>query len=339
MKHAASPQRIKPGPTTRSDTYDQSRITAGPWTRRALRSMAFVRGAASICSAKKAAAPRRAMPSCPYRASTTAPTLIQPVCSGMFQNHPCSKDSMKMLVSSGSGSRSRALVVAVDGQVAEVRVDPAEAERPADEAGLAAGVHDVPGLEPLLPPVFVREAHADGAVAFEQHAQHAAPLADLGSRRRGVLEEHLVEGRPPHLVGVGKVLVGLAEVPAPGLGRGAPDHRGAPLLEVALGLEPGEHAQRVQDGHRRGEQRLADVVAGKPLPFQERHGQALSGQEGRRRRARRSSPDDDDVRPAHPPVVTLTARRGSDRASCSWPGRCRRARAGPAPWPSRGTRG
>ena len=47
-------------------------------------------------------------------------------------------------------------------------------------AGLAAGVHDVPGLEPLLPPGLVGEAHAGGAVALEQHAQHAAPLADLG---------------------------------------------------------------------------------------------------------------------------------------------------------------
>jgi len=30
MKQAASPQRMKPGPMTRSDTYDQSRMTVGP---------------------------------------------------------------------------------------------------------------------------------------------------------------------------------------------------------------------------------------------------------------------------------------------------------------------
>ena len=116
------------------------------------------------------------MPSCPYRASTTAPTLIQPVWSGMCQNHPCSNDSMKMLVSSGSGSRARSVEVAVDGEVPEVRVDPAQAERAADEAGLAARVHDVPGLEPVLrAAVGVRDAHADRAIAVEETARTRHP--------------------------------------------------------------------------------------------------------------------------------------------------------------------
>ena len=40
-------------------------------------------------ASKKALAPLRWMPSCPVLESTTAPTLVRPVCSGMLHSQPC----------------------------------------------------------------------------------------------------------------------------------------------------------------------------------------------------------------------------------------------------------
>ena len=61
-------------------------------------------------------------------------------------------------------------------------------------AGLAAGVHDVPGLEPPLAARLVRVAHADGAVALEAaRSSTRHPSRTSAPRRRGVLEQHLVE--------------------------------------------------------------------------------------------------------------------------------------------------
>src|SRR5262249_21201595 len=76
------------------------------------------------------------------------------------------------------GQSLAAFVVAVDGEIAEVRVDPPEPKRPPDEAGLAARVDDVLGLELALPVVVLfGEAHADGAIAVEDRGAHPASLA------------------------------------------------------------------------------------------------------------------------------------------------------------------
>src|SRR5262249_27451775 len=109
----------------------------------------------------------------------------------------------------------------------------------------------------------------------------------------------------------------------------------APLLQIPVGLEAGEHPQQIEGGHRSREQGLPDVIAGDALALEQRDGHALSRQERGRCGACWSSAYDDDLEPTHPRRLTPTARPSWARASCSWSDRCRTGRTGPAPWPSR----
>ena len=96
----------------------------------------------------------------------------------------------------------------------------------------------------------------------------------------GVVEQDLVEGRTPDLVGVGPGAVGLPEVPAPGFGVASPEHRRAPLFRESGGLYLLEDAEVLEDGHGGGQQGLADVFAGEAFALQEGHIKASAGEEG-----------------------------------------------------------
>ena len=89
----------------RVDRYDQSRTTYGPSTSFVPSMSSEVRGARSSCAWNAASTPSSRIARWPSSLSTTAPTLETPVWSGIAQHQPCSYDSMKMLVSAGSGRR------------------------------------------------------------------------------------------------------------------------------------------------------------------------------------------------------------------------------------------
>ena len=99
----------------------------------------------------------------------------------------------------------------------------------------------------------------------------------LDSEASGVVEEYLVEGGTPDLVGVGPGTVGLAEVPTPGFRIAAPEHGRAVLLREASTFDLFQDAEVFEDGHGCGKQGLADVFAGEAFAFEQDYVEAVSG--------------------------------------------------------------
>ena len=130
----------------------------------------------------------------------------------------------------GPGQARCALEIAVHGEVAEEGVKPPQPERVRDQAALTARVDDEARAHEALAVLVVRVAHPDGAAVLEAHLEGAMALAHVDVVRPAVLQQQLVKLGPRHLIRVRVALARLAEVPAPGLRAGAPDHRRAPLL-------------------------------------------------------------------------------------------------------------
>ena len=108
----------------------------------------------------------------------------------------------------------------------------------------------------------------------------------------GVVQQQVVEGRPPYLVGMRILAVGLPEEPAPGFLVLTPDHGGAQLLDKSLGLDGRQDIEFLEDGDTGGKQGLAHVLAGKNLTFEKENLPALAGQHGSGGAAGGPAPDD-----------------------------------------------
>ena len=85
------------------------------------------------------------------RTSTTAPTLIVPSCSGMYQNQPSPKAAERMWLRELARQALGAAEVAEDGQVLEELVEAAQPERAAEERALSAGVDHEARARPRTP--------------------------------------------------------------------------------------------------------------------------------------------------------------------------------------------
>ena len=114
----------------------------------------------------------------------------------------------------------------------------AQSQPAAQQSRLAGCVNDEAGPHVGRDPV-AQAAHANGSIALEQDIRHVQPLAHIDTVGPAVLEEQLVELGPPDLIRVWIALVGLAEVPAPGLAIPAPDHSGSGLRQEARLLHGG----------------------------------------------------------------------------------------------------
>ena len=145
-------------------------------------------------------------------------------------------------------------------------------------------------------PVAVGGFDGDGwpGVGFDGGVDDSGALVDVDAVAFGVVEQHLVEGWSPDLVGVGVGGVGLGEVPGPGFGVAAPDHGGAVLGGEAGGFNLADDAEGFENGDGGGEEGFADVFSGEDFSLEEDDLEALSGEEGGGGGASGASADDDD---------------------------------------------
>ena len=145
-------------------------------------------------------------------------------------------------------------------------------------------------------PVAVGRFDGDGwlVVGFDGGVDDSGALVDVDAVTFGVVEQHLVEGWSPDLVGVGVGGVGLGEVPGPGLGVAAPDHGGAVLGGEAGGFNLVDDPEGFEDGDGGGEEGFADVFSGEDFSLEEGDLEALSGEEGGGGGASGASANDDD---------------------------------------------
>ena len=133
-----------------------------------------------------------------------------------------------------------------------------------------------------------------GSAIVEHDAGGLAALAHVHAGAAGVVEQDGVKLGTPHLVGVGVAGVGLAEVPAPGLAIGAPDHGRAALDGEAGALDLIHHAQIVQDGDAGRQQGLADVGPREAFALQQDDSVPLACEEGAGAGTGGPAADDDD---------------------------------------------
>ena len=143
-----------------------------------------------------------------------------------------------MFVSSGAGSRSRARRSRRTwrgcGTASSARRKPrARPMRPAcplaSTTNRARSVRSAPVSSRTRTPI--ARSRSNSTSSTRHPSWTSTPLA------RAVVEQDLVELRSPHLERRRDVCVRLAEVPAPGLRRGAPDHRRAALRQKARGFD------------------------------------------------------------------------------------------------------
>ena len=151
------------------------------------------------------------------------------------------------------------------------RIPDAQPQPVQDQAVLAAGVDDDLGARTsrIVPSSrLIRDA--DGAVALEQHVEHARAFVDVDAVLARVVEHHLVELAAHHLPGL-RALVRLV-VPEVERRRQLAvrvDELHAVLLDEVALLHLRQHVEPLQHPVGLGNQRLADVKARKLLALEQ----------------------------------------------------------------------
>ncbi len=146
-------------------------------------------------------------------------------------------------------------------------------------------------------PSLVCARDADDAVAFPDQFRDRRFLPDFRALCAGVVEQHLVELGAQHLPGLRD---GLAVVAVEKIKRQARAARGRNELHAVFLHERGffhpvHQAEPLQRLVGEGQQRFADVVAGKFLPFQHQHAMAFFREQGGGGGAGRAGADDENV--------------------------------------------
>src|SRR5579884_1372850 len=106
-----------------------------------------------------------------------------------------------------------------------------------------------------------------------------------------MLEQQMIELRADHLETVR--VAQLTEIELPRIS--SPGEVPTVLAHEAVRFELISHADEIADLQDRGEERLANVIAGKDLPFQECYIDPFTGQERCSGRSSRSSADHQDL--------------------------------------------
>ena len=217
----------------------------------------------------------------------------------MYQNHPLSGDV---------GDRGRALVqpgialgaleVGVDGDLVQVGIPLLPGELRGEERVASGGVDDHlrPELERGRPLRRATAPDPDGAVSVPQGVAHRHPATDVdpvGPALSSIiwsksLREHLPGRRA-------LVLDRLEEVERLRHLAGRGDELDRVLLRASDLREPVEHAQTLEGEPGVRHQRLADVVAGKTIPFQQRDLVPVLGEQRGRGRAGRPASHHDRI--------------------------------------------
>ena len=148
-----------------------------------------------------------------------------------------------------------------------------------------------------IEPVLGLDRHADGAIAFEQHVEHAHAFVHVDAVLARVVQHHLVELAAHDLPG----LRALVRLVVPEIERRRQlavrvDELHAVLLDEVALLHLRQHVEPLEHPVGLGNQRLADVEARKALALEE---------------LRRVQPccaiSVDTVEPAGPPPMTTTS--------------------------------
>ena len=177
------------------------------------------------------------------------------------------------------------------------------------DAAAAGRVDQVVEGDPALLAVLVRPVRRDRAAVVELEVLDRGVLVHVDADLAGVVEQDLVELGAHHLPGVGPVLAQFAEDDLP-LVRAPEEVRAALGLEAVL-LDLLPHPELFEDRAAGREDRLADVVARKAVPFQEGHTEPLLGEQARRRGSGGPTPDDQDLgRSTHevPPLSSVPSQ-------------------------------
>jgi hypothetical protein len=167
----------------------------------------------------------------------------------------------------------------------------------------------------------MRRAVHHGRRAARVDAGDRVLLVHLDAVVARVVQQELVELGADDLVAVRPPARVLAEEEAPRLGLASPLERAAGLPEEAVALDRVRCADRVEDRQRRGQQRLADVVAREALALEHDRADAGVREHGRGDGARRPAADHEHVG-GERDVAHVTARcdppcrRRSIRRAC-----------------------
>src|SRR5262249_28280424 len=179
-----------------------------------------------------------------------------------------------------AGVAISALPIRPDGAFVEDGVPQAELEAILQHGALAAGVDDDFGPDFDLGAVLALNAGADGAGALEQHLQHARRFMDLDALLGRVAQHHQIELAAHDLPGLG-ALVRLVVPEVEGrrqLALGIDELHAVFLDEMAL-LHFVQHLEPLEHPIGLGNERLADMEAGKALALAEDDVAAVRGQE------------------------------------------------------------
>ncbi len=204
------------------------------------------------------------------------------------------------VAAAGFGQPAATGEVTEHGQVAEeLRVHPLTAGRAVDAAGVARRVDHEAGADGARRAVGAGVLDTTHPAVLGEHAPDRARLAHVDAGAGGVAQQDLVEARTFHLERGGR---GVGQARRHGEGE-LPRHRVAAPAERAAALEGearardlvGDTEEPAQAVHRGGQQRLADLVPGERVPFQQQHAVPAHGHDRRRGRAGRPSAHDDQV--------------------------------------------
>ena len=212
-------------------------------------------------------------------------------CSGMYQNQPFLfavwMHERRALVAAGVAIG--AFPVGPDRALVQHR-DPRRAgcSRFMHQPVLAAGIDDDLRAHLAERAVLVLDRDADGAVALEEHVEHAHAFVDVDAVLAGVVEHHLVELAAHHLPGL-RALVRLV-VPEVERRRQLAvrvDELHAVLLDEVALLHLRQHVEPLQHPVGLRDQRLADVEARKVLALEQLARGSPAGRAAWRRSSRR----------------------------------------------------
>ena len=172
--------------------------------------------------------------------------------------------------------------ISVHGQVPEKIVPLSQSQLAGYNAPLSACVHH-PGSNRLSIPLGTiggSMAHTDRpARGIQRDSGRLLTLQHPNPVTSGVIQENLVELRPPHLVRMWIANVCLAEIPAPGLRVGTPNHGGATLANKTGLLHFIQNAQVLQYRYAGRQQRFTHVVPWEPIAFQQQDAVTAPGQQ------------------------------------------------------------